>query len=437
MSSSFYPYFCLIDALGPFEAQPRLAVAVSGGADSMALCLLAQAWAQAQGGMIVALVVDHGLRAESGAEARQTAAWLAAYGVQALILPWKGAPPASAVQARARQARYHLMGQWCRSEGVLHLLVGHHADDQAETVAMRREKGSGLDGLAAMPAISEMSWGRLLRPLLGLPKAELQGMLTALDQPWIEDSSNRNFTFHRVRIRAALAESANKKALVAEAVHQGRERVRREAETAALLGRCCTIYPAGFALFDQKILTAASRIIAGRALGGVLSAVGGRYYRAGRSKVERLFDVIAEDGDKAARTLSGCRVMSWRGRLLICREERGLPAPRRLRSGERLVWDGRFLATAAVDGLSIAPLGQAGWQDVSQFLPSQVRQFVPAPVRAALPAFYANGNIFSVPSLSYYGGRRRDLGGVIEFRPPKPIAGSGFYVAPLVFGAIS
>ncbi|MBM3565781.1 MAG: tRNA lysidine(34) synthetase TilS, partial [Alphaproteobacteria bacterium] len=89
-------------AFGPFEARPVLAVAVSGGADSMALALLADAWARGKGGRIVALTVDHGLRGGSAAEAVQVAAWLAARGIEHRILPWIGAKPASAIQAKAR-----------------------------------------------------------------------------------------------------------------------------------------------------------------------------------------------------------------------------------------------------------------------------------------------------------------------------------------------
>ncbi|MGZ8996242.1 MAG: ATP-binding protein, partial [Rhodospirillales bacterium] len=115
-------------ALGPFEAGPTLAVAVSGGADSMALCLLADTWARGRDGGVLALIVDHGLRAGSADEAARTASRLAARDIDSEILVWSGAKPIAAIQARARQARYRLLADRCREQGVLHLLIGHHLE---------------------------------------------------------------------------------------------------------------------------------------------------------------------------------------------------------------------------------------------------------------------------------------------------------------------
>src|SRR5690606_1378938 len=122
----------LMDRLGPFEPAPVLAVAVSGGADSMALALLADRWARRRRGKIVALTVDHGLRPGARAEARAAHRRLAALGIEAHLLVWGGAKPKTGIQAAAREARYRLMAGWCRRHGVLHLLLGHHREDQAE-----------------------------------------------------------------------------------------------------------------------------------------------------------------------------------------------------------------------------------------------------------------------------------------------------------------
>src|SRR5712692_9076186 len=129
--------------LGPFEARPRLAVAVSGGPDSLALAILCHRWAAARGGEAFALSVDHRLRPESAAEVRQVRRWLRALGIPHHVLVWKrpGARPSSALQAAARAARYGLLAQWCSRRGVLHLALAHHAGDQAETVLMRLARG--------------------------------------------------------------------------------------------------------------------------------------------------------------------------------------------------------------------------------------------------------------------------------------------------------
>ena len=192
----------LMAPLGPFEARPRLAVAVSGGPDSLALCLLADRWARRRGGAVVGLIVDHGLRPESAGEAGQTAAWLGAREIGSQILTWPGQKPTVGIQAAARHARYRLLGGWCRAAGVLHLLTAHHRGDQAETVALREARASGPDGLAGMAAVRELAGLRLLRPLLGVQKAALVAVLDAARQPWLEDPSNRAQGFARARLRS-------------------------------------------------------------------------------------------------------------------------------------------------------------------------------------------------------------------------------------------
>ena len=131
-----------LSALGPFESQPHLAVAVSGGSDSLSLVLLASHWAACRGGKVTALSVDHGLRAESRLEVEQVKKWMRIKGIDHHILSWEERKPVSGLQAAARNARYKLMTDWCREASVLHLLIGHTLDDQAETLLLRHEKAS-------------------------------------------------------------------------------------------------------------------------------------------------------------------------------------------------------------------------------------------------------------------------------------------------------
>ncbi|HEC14169.1 MAG TPA: tRNA lysidine(34) synthetase TilS, partial [Rhodospirillales bacterium] len=147
-------FAALMEAFAPFEAAPHIAVAVSGGPDSMGLCLLCDRWARDRGGWVTALSVDHGLRAASAEEALRVGRWMERLGIAHQTLVWPGDKPSSGIQAAARTARYKLMNGWCRDAGVLHLLLAHHRRDQAETFLMRLGRGSGPDGLAAMPAMT-------------------------------------------------------------------------------------------------------------------------------------------------------------------------------------------------------------------------------------------------------------------------------------------
>src|SRR5579871_1106018 len=289
-------------ALGGFEPAPRLAVAVSGGPDSLALAILAERWARARGGGVTALVVDHGLRPDSAAEARRVGAWLAARGIAHALLEWRGPKPATGIQEAARAARYALLAEWCRAHRHLHLLTAHHRDDQAETVLIRRRAGSGPDGLAGMPAVRELAGCRLLRPLLGIAKPRLAALLDALGQDFVRDPSNADPAFERARLRLAGAPAAAAAAL-AEARGFARARTAREAAFAAAAARQVALYPAGFAV----VAAAAGAELLGR----LAHTVGGAPYPPRRERVARLHESLAARPDRA-RTLGGCRFVPWR-----------------------------------------------------------------------------------------------------------------------------
>lgn len=183
----------------------RLGIAVSGGADSLALLLLA---AEARPGDIEAATVDHGLRQEAAGEAALLAEICAKLSIPHTILTARWTErPETAIQERARQQRYMLLGYWAEERGLRALATGHHADDQAETVLMRLARGSGVRGLAGMRprAVTPGSHVRLVRPLLGWRRAELEQVCAEAGVTPVADPSNDDDRFERVRVRRALA----------------------------------------------------------------------------------------------------------------------------------------------------------------------------------------------------------------------------------------
>ena len=189
-------------AIAPVDT--RLGLAVSGGADSMALLWLAL---RALGpNRLAVATVDHGLRAESAGEAALVAGVCAEQGLAhaTLALALAAGP---GVQDRARAARYHALGEWCQQQGLAALVTAHHADDQAETMVMRLNRGAGVRGLAAMRAVARVPGHDLplLRPLLGWRRADLAALVVAAGWPVADDPSNRDARFERVRVRAGLA----------------------------------------------------------------------------------------------------------------------------------------------------------------------------------------------------------------------------------------
>lgn len=206
-----------------------VAVAVSGGPDSMALLALTYEWAAARGKRVHAMTVDHALRAESAHEAAQVGTWIAVHfpGVTHEILRRDaGAIAPNRLQEQARDDRYELMRAACARAGIQHLLLAHHRDDQAETFLFRLCKGSGLDGLAAMKGQSVRDGLSRLRPLLGVDKECLIATCAARGVPYVKDPSNKNDKFARVRLRQ-LKEALSREGLSARRLAMTAERMAR------------------------------------------------------------------------------------------------------------------------------------------------------------------------------------------------------------------
>ena len=216
-------------------AWKRLAVAVSGGADSFALLLLLRKWKTDLD--LICLTVNHGLREEAALEAEAVARWCAAHGIRHETLNWQGKKPATGVQATARNTRYYLLADACVRHDVDALLTAHNLDDQAETVFAQLARGAGSAGLAGMKPQRLIAAGAappvpLVRPLLAVPRDRLQALAAEADLPVQQDASNEDFAYERVRRRAFLAASSVQKLLSKEALLRSAERLAlaREAE---------------------------------------------------------------------------------------------------------------------------------------------------------------------------------------------------------------
>lgn len=417
-------FAALMDGLGPFEDGPVLAVGVSGGADSLALCLLAREWAADRGGRVEALTVDHALRPESGDEAATVGRWLADRDLSHHILTWQGEKPATGIQAAAREARFRLLRSWCRDHGVLHLLLAHHLDDQAETFLLRLGRGSGVDGLSAMAPVTALPEVRLLRPLLDIPRARLAATLRALGQPWIEDPSNQSDHYRRVRFRKMMpllaAEGLDPARLAGTARHLAAARHALEVAATDLALKAVEVDPAGFAWLDCGPLAAAPREVGLRTLSRLVRMIGGGAYPPRLDGLERLFDGLLASPEKR-RTFAGCLLGPWKDRLLVCREGRGLAEPVPVRGGDSVLWDGRFLCRIEGTGTgTVGALGADGWRTLREAVGVSP---VPAPVLATLPALVDPRGISAVPHLGYT--RRDGVGlrmGRTIFQPVNPLS---------------
>lgn len=285
-------------ALWPGEG--LLGVAVSGGPDSLALLLLAQA---AFPGRIAAATVDHGLRPANATEAAMVAELCDRIGVPHATLPVTLAE--GNVQAEARTARYAALAQWMTAGGIAALTTAHHADDQAETLLLRLNRGSGVAGLAGVRARGTVPGTRLplIRPLLGWRRAELGAMVVEAGLKAADDPSNRDDRFDRVRIRKALAGAdwMDVPALAASAAHLADGDAALDWAAAREWQECVSPAPLGLVYRPQ-----APRAVALRVLTRIVTELDGEAPRG--SAVARLFDSLvarqpASIGGLVARSL--------------------------------------------------------------------------------------------------------------------------------------
>ena len=393
-----------------------LAIAVSGGVDSMALAWIAKAWQRESGCHLTALTVDHGLRPGSDQEARLVSAWMADLGMSHHILRWNGERPMAGIQDAARQARYKLLTDWCRMNSADALLVAHTLEDQAETFLMRLLRGSGGDGLAAMRAVSRINGLPLIRPLLGVEKRELMGVLRDVGQDWIEDPSNQDDQFARVRVRrwsstlSGLGLDADR--LCKLAANFGALRASLEDVTHHAVGDLVTFDPGGWAELPQGLLCRAPDVLARRILLSVLRSVGGKYHAPRSDRVTRGLAKCRVTSAFQAFSLGGCIVRQKGHSLIIYREERGKAPPTELPSADRFVWRGRFMCEfqGKMDKdktpYSVGPLLDQGWRKAIVWDPTVRRLGICHDCAATLPALYDVDGLLEVPRL---GLRRPDL----------------------------
>lgn len=405
-------------ALGALTPAPRLAVAFSGGPDSLALLFLAARWARARKRVrLIALTVDHGLRPGSASEARLAARMAAALGVPHRILKWKGEKPKSGIQAAARAARYRLLAEACRKEGVGDLLVAHHLDDQAETFLLRLARGSGVDGLAAMapsrwlevvPPLGTPL--RLLRPLLDFPRARLAATLEKAGLEAIHDPSNENERFDRVKARRLLGElgtlGLDAHRLADTAAHMARVRTALEADTRAFLAAHARMAAEGFIAIAPESFGLAADEIALRALAEILKAVSGSDYPPRFEALRTLFDALKAEKLGHGRTLHGCKLSLDRGLVVAVREPAAaLAAPAtELRRGQERAWDGRFVVKLAAGPAGAIRLGALGAEGLARLKKTGLPMpEAPRAALLALPALWKEGTLLGAPHIGFPG----------------------------------
>lgn len=367
------------------ESPRPLAVALSGGGDSLALLLAAARWATTAGRPLLVLTVDHGLQRQSRAWTEGCAARAASLGADFRALRWEGEKPATGLPAAARAARHARLAEAARAAGASVILMGHTADDVLEARAMRAAGATTPEPRLFSPS---PAWpgGRgvfLLRPLLGVRRCEIREWLRAHGETWIEDPANADLRFARPRARRGLAAG---------------EAPRPPKLAPNPLAALCGADAAGVLSLARDALRLSPRADARAFLSAACLCAAGTDKPPAGARLERLLGELLALGPVAA-TLAGARIEADAEEVRFLREPgeaaRGGLAPLHVPAGTTAVWDGRF-EIAADRALEIRPL--AG---LAAKLPAATRarlRALPPKARAALPAAIEDGEVRLPPA---------------------------------------
>ncbi|WP_170326909.1 tRNA lysidine(34) synthetase TilS [Ruegeria arenilitoris] len=387
----------------PDQLPPRLGVAVSGGGDSVALLHLLHEITQIEQTQLFAATVNHGLRPEAAAEADHVADLAARLGVPHETLLWQGWDGAGNLQDQARQARYRLLTDWARRNDIPAIALGHTADDQAETVLMRLGRAAGVSGLSGMPYARDQNGVTLLRPMLRITRQDLRDYLSRLGERWIEDPSNHDQKFDRIKAREALTGlgglgiSAQSLARVAENLAQAREALARYTQESArkfatIEGGDVCIDRNGFGLLPVEIQR--------RLVVGIIGWIAGQGYPPRGAAVDQAVTAV---GAGQTLTLAGCLLIPHQDKTWFCRE---LNAVATETAAPQEVWDDRWVLTGPLTAdAEVRALGEAGLPQVPEW------RAMGKPRRALLssPAVWSGENLLAAPLVDYSNGWKAEF----------------------------
>ena len=387
-----------LEAGFPNEYPDKLAVAVSGGGDSLALMHLAAHWARTRKVRLSVVTVDHGLRAESAREADLVARQAARRDLLHQTLRWQGWDRQGNLQDAARTARRRLIEDWAAGQGIGVILTGHTADDQAETVLMRLARGSGVDGLAGIAPQTQhgVLW---MRPLLGCQRADLRDYLRNQGIEWVDDPSNDDPRFDRVKARQMMDTLGDLGLTVPRLAETARhmQAAQQVLETATIsLARAAVTQEHGDLLIECAVFAAAAAETRTRLLARALCWVSGTPYRP-------RFAPLSELARRPNGTLHGCQIAKAGDRFRIFREYQ---AVRDITCDTSEMWDSRWrLEGPESPGLTIGALGPEG----AQHCPD--RHAAPFPHASLLsgPAIWRDNRLVAAPLAGLGNGWRAKL----------------------------
>ncbi len=406
----------------PFEKNPKICVAVSGGADSLALTLLTNNWVKKFNGSVIGVTIDHSLRDNSADEAQHVSKELEKFDINHQIIKYDGPKPKTRIQEIARKYRYQLLGDFCKRKNIYHLLVGHHSLDQKETCLMRSWRDSGFIGLAGMSAIIEFNSHRLLRPMLNIDPKELKKYLSDRQVIWVEDISNKNNFYLRVRAREHLVKNSwNLNRTFAK------KRIELEKKLSKWFSVNAEISSFGYVKINFKEFLICENHLREQILSRSISTVGGLEYSPSLSSLNLVSKHFANFS--TSKSLGGCLILKKLNCLFVVREIRNNEPKKIMSNGGVIIWDRRFIIKMSKTDekqVKLHRLGRKGFDQLTNAGYYIYNSNIPKLALFSLPALWKRDKVVSVPHLGV------KLEGNIEvtanFSPLQSLSPSGFAV---------
>jgi tRNA(Ile)-lysidine synthase len=374
-----------------FEKPSHVGIAVSGGGDSMALLRLMADWGKDQRVRLSAVTVNHGLRADAAREAEFVAETCESLKIKHTTLNWTGWSGAGNLQDAARRARYGLMADWAKDRDIDTIALGHTADDQAETFFMRLARASGIDGLTGMQRRRQSDGITWVRPLLMQERFELRQYLRDLRQPWIDDPSNDDEGFDRVKARKAMAAltdigiDAHVVGRVMDHLSQVRSVLDVTTHDHAI---DCMTEDNGDLIIDRKRFSQGAPEVNRRLVSHALKWMSSADYGPRGLKLQEFMSAMLR-GQHA--TLHGVRLIGDAQTLRLCREFSAVQDKVSVPNG---VWDNRWQITCdKSEGMIVRALGEDGLQKLG----ARADGGLPRESLKSTPAVFSGDDLVSAP----------------------------------------
>jgi tRNA(Ile)-lysidine synthase len=402
-------YFQFREKILPFVGKSKFAIGVSGGSDSLALSVLARLYALENNSNFVALIIDHKLRKESARETRKTLKNLKDKNIESKILTYKGKNFSSNIQKLARDLRYDLFEKYCIKNKIKFLILAHHQDDLVENFYIRLIRGSGIKGLTSLQNVFEYSKNfYLLRPLLNFTKKELLEVTKKTYLQWIEDPSNKDDKFLRVRVRK-MKNKLQKEGLDPRRIIKTIENLNKAKSSLDFYvhkseKKYLDFYKEGYSTIKLSILKNEAQEVIFRLIIKAIHFVSGEYYPPRSDSLNSLIKNISQKNFKST-TLGGCLIEKNKNLLSFFREDRNVPTETLNKKQQRKNWDDRFLVFGNLKNsqrLIVKKLGNNGIEYLkkNKFIDYGVK--IPAHAKKTLPSFWnSRGELLFVPFVNF------------------------------------